>query len=263
MDYIACNALDHSMIRQLETLNILTDYEPFYAASVTGTFRHFFLCLSHGRILSFLSLLPLSDTSVEITGYTHPGHRHKGYFSQLLQNALWELSLSPIRDILSDRPLNFPFVLSTPAYSEYLMSLSPEDYFSPVDSCTKASAGTSSSCTTEITEYCIPNQDCTEYIYVLHVSSIPAGLLKISHDANSPCACLHHVQIRKSMRSHGYGKRLLNGALKMFFEENTCNILLHVTSNNTPAVKLYTNTGFQIIQSLDYFHLHPAEQSHQ
>lgn len=263
MDYIACNTLDNSIIRQLEELRTLTGYEPFFAASAAGSFRHFHILLSDGKIISFLGLLPLSETSVEITGFTHPAHQGKGCFTQLLQNALRELSLTQVKEILADRRLDFPFVQSLPAYSEYLMSLSPEQ-FTPHSGVRSEASGSNDDNIflkdIEIIEYCSHDNTAAEYVYVLSVNSSPAGLLKISHENASPSACLHHVQIRKSMRGHGYGKSLLEGALKIFFEENTCDVLLHVTGRNIPAVKLYENAGFQIIQSLDYFYLHPAEQ---
>lgn len=249
MEYIACNQLDNSIIRQLEEHSLLNGYEPFFARSIDGVFHHFHLLVLDGQLIAFIGILPISEVCVEITGYTHLPYRHQGHFSHLLKNVLTELSATSITEILADRMLKFSFLHCTPAHSEYLMKLSRKKF-----------APSLNMNNVEILEYCNLFESFKEYIYVLESDSIAIGLLKITLDAETTSACLHHVQIRKSMRKKGHGKRLLIGALRMFFEENDCDILLHVTGTNTPAVTLYQNTGFQIIQSLDYFRLHLAEQ---
>lgn len=249
MEYIACNRLDNSIITQLEEDSIHNDYEPFFATSINGTFMHFHLLMSDNRVVSFIGIMPISETSVEITGYTRKAYRHQGHFSFLLKHVLTELSHSAVTEILTDCMLDFPFAKCVPAHSEYLMLLK-KDHFVP----------TANTADTEILEYCDSYESCKEYTYVLQKDSQPIGLLKITLEETSATSCLHHVQIRKSKRQSGYGKRLLAGALHMFFEENDCDILLHVTGTNIPAVTLYQKTGFRIIQSLDYYHLHLAEQ---
>lgn len=248
MKYFACNTLSEKNINQILNLTGTTDYIPFFVSKIPDSYNHFHFFMSQKQIVSFLGIMPISDTAVEITAFTQYEYRHQGLFSNLLKNALTELNQSYITDIYSDQKLNFPFISNKYSHSEYLMQLKDTDKLStdnPYDN-------------TEIIEYSFPEENSTEYCYVIMENSTALGLLKITREENS--ASLHHVLIRKSFRGKGYGKRLLVGALKMFSEENQCNILLHVTSTNIPAVNLYRQTGFMIIQSLDYYRLHPEEQ---
>lgn len=255
MLYIASNTLSSEICSQLNQLSENTDYEPFFAECVNYPYNSFHYLCKDDTIISFIGLMPVTHSNapaVEITGLTAKKYQHKGYFKTLLKHALKELSITNISHILSDRRLNYPFIQNTFSHSELLLQLK---YTACLDTISNTSFEPDDSI--EILEYIYEYDTYEEWIYVITINNIAAGILKFTvNDA----ACLHHVFIRKSFRNKGYGKRLLVGALKMFANENHCHIILHVTSSNTAAVKLYQNAGFKIIQSLDYFTLHFLEE---
>lgn len=240
MKYISTNTLDENVLSQLIDLCDSYDYEPYFAAHIESEHPHFYYVMDENRLISFLSLMPSEKNSVELSAFTYPKYRHQGYFSTLLKTALENYP-----QILSDSKINLNFVHNTISHSEYLMSISPSEFHKPEG--------------VEIIEYVYEYEDECEYIYVLMTDNLAAGLLKITRGSDHT-ACLHHVFIRKPYRRKGYGKGLLKGALELFFMENNCNIILHVTGTNTAACKLYNSLGFEIIQSLDFYLLEQAEE---
>lgn len=249
MNYYAENKLTSKELSVLDKLSGSCSYVPFYVPEITGYYHHFHFIKENDEILSFLGIMPVSENTVEITALTHPSVRHHGYFTFLLKNVMFELSAFRIGNILSDRKLDFPFLQNSYSHSEYLMQLpfSTDFLFHP-----------------EIMEYTSESDNQQNYLYLITDCEKTAGFLRITRDTGSSSACLHHVFIRKSFRGLGYGKRLLTGALALFFQKNSCDILLHVTSTNTAAVHLYQESGFHIAESLDYFTLRiPEEPVHQ
>lgn len=239
MKYISTNTLDENILKQLSDLYDSYDYEPFFAAHIESELPHFYYILDETKLISFLSLIPSEKNPVELCSFTYPEHRHNGYFSTLLK-----MALENFPQILSDSQINLNFVHNTISHSEYLMRISPCEFHKPEG--------------IEIIEYVYDYEDECEYIYILMINNLAAGLLKLTCNSDDT-ACLHHVFIRKSYRRKGYGKGLLKGALELFFMENNCNIILHVTGKNTAACRLYSSLGFEIIQSLDFYLLEQAE----
>lgn len=237
MNYIKTNTLDTNIINQIIDFANKNDYEPFWADELCGEFNHFHYITENGQLLSFIGIMPTSENSIEITGFTAPSFRHQGHFSRLLKEALAEISATNL-SIYCEEKLTYTFTNVRHAYDNYMMIL---------DSKNRETYESGD----EILEYCYEYETFTELIYVLVENSIPLGLLKIHLMGDS--ACIHHVAIRKPFRGLGYGKRLLNGALKIFFKENDYDIVLHVTSNNTAAVNLYKSAGFILLESLEYY----------
>lgn len=256
MVYISTNSLDNNIIMQLETLSDEIGYEPYFSALENSYHNAFHYYMENGQILSFIGLMPVKSASgntVELTGFTCKTHRHMGLFSSLLKNALTELSDAGINHIISSHNFSYSFINSAFSHSEYLMTLNLSDCDSKPNSLVEDNTNNN----IEILEYVYDYDLYEEWIYVLLVEGIACGMLKFTVDNNT--ACLNHVFIRKSFRSKGYGKRLLIGALNMFSTENPYNILLHVSSTNTVAVKLYKSLNFEITESLDYFELRLEE----
>lgn len=67
------------------------------------------------------------------------------------------------------------------------------------------------------------------------------------------CVCLHHVEIRKSLRKRGLGTALICGLLAQLPAFGITRIILQVSGDNAPALSLYKKTGFAITQSLSYY----------
>ena len=78
------------------------------------------------------------------------------------------------------------------------------------------------------------------------------GYLYISYA--EVCFALFDIEIKENYREMGYGNRLLQTALKDAFKHaNT--VVLHVSSNNIPAINLYQKIGFKTSQKVDMYEL--------
>lgn len=62
---------------------------------------------------------------------------------------------------------------------------------------------------------------------------------------------LYHVEISPDFRRQGLGTWLMETVMQSL-PENT-GLYLHVSADNTPAVKLYKKTGFHITETLSYY----------
>jgi len=63
---------------------------------------------------------------------------------------------------------------------------------------------------------------------------------------------LHHFAIRPSLQSRGYGRSLALESLA-FARKLNCPMKLEVHQDNTAAVKLYRNLGFQVFEDYDTY----------
>ncbi len=246
MNYTRTNRLDNFILTQLDTLPE-TEYMPFYAEYLDAAYCAFHFLTDNDCFISFVGIMPVSTDTVELTAYTAPAFRRQGHFTFLLKKVMQELDRFPSLRILSEQKLLFPFIKNTFSHQEYLMKLNHDATLCPVQDKTAA-----------VLEYIFETPEETEYIYVLKMQSIPLGIMKITRETGSKNACLHHIKIRRPFRNSGYGFLLLSQALTLFRKKITqknCGIVLHVTSTNTAALRLYQKLGFQIIQSLDYYRL--------
>lgn len=241
MNYTKTNSLSTNIINQIIDFANENDYEPFWADIISGKFNHFHYITETGKLVSFIGIMPIAENSVEITGMTLPGHRHCGHFSDLLKKALAELSEHNL-NIFCEQSLDYPFMLTSLEYNDYLMKLSAGNF-------PKAAKAPDY----ELLQYIAEYEDYTELIFVLSTNNEAVGLLKIHQQEYT--ACIHDVIIRKRFRNSGCATKLLAGALEIFAKENSHDLLLHVKSNNVAAVKLYTNAGFEITQSLEYYRI--------
>lgn len=62
---------------------------------------------------------------------------------------------------------------------------------------------------------------------------------------------LYHVEISPDFRRRGLGTRLMEAVMQTLPEN--AGLYLHVSADNTPAVKLYKKTGFHITETLSYY----------
>lgn len=252
MNYTKTSHLNNSILAQLDALP-QTEYIPFYAKYIDTDYSAFHFLTENSRLVSFIGIMPVSTDTAELTAYTVPAFRSQGHFKFLLENVMRELARFPSLQILSEQKLLFPFIKNTVSHQEYLMKLNHDTHLDIEQNKTAA-----------VLEYVFETPGESEYVYVLKKQKTPLGIMKITHEAGSKTACLHHIKIRRPFRGRGYGFLLLSRALDLFRHttaKKNCDMVLHVTSTNTAAFHLYQKLGFQIIQSLDYYLL--EEQIHQ
>lgn len=251
MDYTATNRLDNFILTQLNALP-QTEYIPFYIEYINRDYSSFHYLTENKRLISFIGIMPAAADTVELTAYTVPTFRRQGHFTFLLKKVMQELTCFPTLRILSEQKLSFPFIKNTVSHQEYLMRLTPDSSYAA----DQMKAVT-------ILEYAFKAPEESEYIYVLKKQNTALGIMKITWETGSKTACLHHIKIRPAFRNQGYGFLLLSHALTLFrkkYTQKNCAIVLHVTSTNTAALRLYQKLGFEIIQSLDYYRLEAPDR---
>lgn len=214
------------------------DYQPF-----TSQIPTFFAAIeqtpdSNQSIISCIVLYPFDDELMELNGLTHPDMRNKGYFSKLLFYAFKELSKNNIHTLLSTRTFGYSFTTNTTFSKEYLMTYNGKKIDNKLPR------------HHQICEYIYDYNDYSEYNYVYLSQDTPVAILKIRFFLDTNSGVIHHVMVRKKYRRNGYGKGLLIGALKMFFESIDCKLILHVSGSNIAAFNLYKNNGFSCTQEL-------------
>ncbi|MDO5416670.1 MAG: N-acetyltransferase [Lachnospiraceae bacterium] len=62
---------------------------------------------------------------------------------------------------------------------------------------------------------------------------------------------LYHLEIRQELRGKGWGKQLLAAVLHTL--PYHAQVLLQVSSDNEPALRLYQKTGFRLTETLSYY----------
>ncbi len=78
------------------------------------------------------------------------------------------------------------------------------------------------------------------------------GWLFLARDDSS--FSLFDIEVNEDYREKGYGNRILQTALRDAFKY-VDKVLLHVSSNNTPAINLYEKNGFKILETIDLYEL--------
>lgn len=58
--------------------------------------------------------------------------------------------------------------------------------------------------------------------------------------------------VNTKYQGKGYGKKILQYTVNRGLEQNAAGVNLNALANNTSALKLYLNTGFEVVQAQDY-----------
>jgi ribosomal protein S18 acetylase RimI-like enzyme len=88
--------------------------------------------------------------------------------------------------------------------------------------------------------------------FVATHNGVPAGLaFVLVHGENDKTACIYQMWVSSSERGQGIGKSLMSNIISWAKKSNLQNILLSVTTTNTPAISLYTSVGFKSCSELE------------
>ena len=227
--------------------------------------------------VSFLSLFCPDGKTAEISGFTHPAFRNRGYFSVLLKEALTEakktfgepefafqaLSSDPdTAAYLRARGLSF-------SHSECLMvkdipevpAVSSGDPLSPVrivpSSDRKLLARLHE---TSFTEEALPVQgyidtvladDQTTSYLILGEDETAVGLFHLTNDGTDRIFYFMGLGIVPTLRRKGLARASLIALFQAL--PGSSRLYLQVSTENEPAFRLYEGLGFQIETKLDYY----------
>ncbi len=234
-----------------------------------------FFLLHHDQILvSFLSAFFPTPEEVEFSGFTHPDHRSRGFFSLLVKRALAQYAALPFTRALFTAEAT---VASGQAYlasrypeierSEYLMSLDSAQYRPSAQPGTLASvdrtnAEEAARLMSRIFGSDLPRSrervslmllEHGRRVFIYHRRGLTLGVLNAQLGPPNSYM-IYGVGIAPQHRGQGHGKAMMHLALTELFKEADT-LTLEVESTNEHAITLYTNLGFTPVMQMDYHRL--------
>ncbi len=238
----------------------------------------FFLLYDQKQLVSVLTIFQMNEREAEISGYTLPDKRKKGYFTALLNAAEEELLDFDIYDMVFVAEPNSTSgkmaALSLGASfikSEYLLRLKLEDYtkkyseflsnlnfiVTPLTSkdIMQAAYIHSEIFKTEFqeSEELIQNvleSDCM-VCYGAKLEEELIGICNVNYGKNK--ASIFGYGVIPRFQGKGYGKGLINYVLRQLIKDKVSEVTLQVSSNSKNAMKIYNYLGFQIVTQYDYY----------
>ncbi|GAA4652882.1 GNAT family N-acetyltransferase [Anaerocolumna aminovalerica] len=238
----------------------------------------FFLLYDQKQLVSVLTIFQMNEREAEISGYTLPDKRKKGYFTALLNAAEEELLDFDIYDMVFVAEPNSTSgkmaALSLGASfikSEYLLRLKLEDYtkkyseflsnlnfiVKPLTSkdIMQAAYIHSEIFKTEFqeSEELIQNileSDCM-VCYGAKLEEELIGICNVNYGKNK--ASIFGYGVIPRFQGKGYGKGLINYVLRQLIKDKVSEVTLQVSSNSKNAMKIYNYLGFQIVTQYDYY----------
>lgn len=225
------------LCKQFEDLEGLLFLEP--ELNLFPEFPCFYLLYENSILISFLSIFIPNEKECEIYAYTHPDYRKRGYFTNLFECALSQIEKFEIESIYfvnepgSNSGKSALTKINTQlASSEYIMKWDPEFIPSPKNILTL-----------EVNDSC-------EY-FKARLNQEVIGECCVDH--SDSCSTIYDFEILSSKRGRGYGKEMLLLILDHLAQMNYKNIVLHVSSTNKAAYRLYSTNGFAVLKQVDYW----------
>lgn len=239
----------------------------------------FFLLYNNSQLISMLSMyLPTRD-EVEITAYTLPKYRGKGYFKSLLSNAVEELRKFGVPDILfvcENSSISGKGVmgalLAEYDHTEYFMRFhrasytclnsqrlklvktEPENLEKSIAAYMKV-FGDSYKESKDIVESCLALKTREQYLGILDEEIIG----RVSVNLEDEDVSIFGFGIVPEHRRKGYGRELLHLIVDNLSQRGSSDIIIDVNSENANALELYEKTGFHIDVAYEYFRMKVSE----
>ena len=230
----------------------------------------FYLLYEEDRLMAFLSLFIPLEEEAEVSAYTLPGQRKKGYFHLLLKKAAEELEKYKIGRILFvHEPLgtDAKHILETLrteyAYSEYLMAFDRAGFQKH-----SGALRLELSAATDIPEIAALDSELFGNDYEESVSIIQKSLdsptIKVysaflgdkriglcNANTENGNSSIFGVGISPKYQGKGHGREMLHLLLEQLMQVSG-DITLEVSSTNSIAFRLYLTSGFRVKTQFDY-----------
>ena len=207
----------------------------------TEATQHILLFDETEHLVSILGMVALADSLMECSAFTLPAFRRRGYFSQLLTAALELFEECYIVFAVDESCTDTIAVLQALEAEldsrEHLMEFRMDDRLSvqtihPENTLTLQQA---------------------DGQWVLNYHHTPVGQCETT-PISAEGVCFHHVLIDDTYRGQGFGYDFVTLLLRYFAKQSVTYVLLHVSDQNTAAMKLYQKTGFRITGTLSYYY---------
>lgn len=230
-----------------------------------------FLYYCNDELVAYLGISSFGGSNIgEINGMSHPKIRRKGLFKQLFQLVIDECERRKFKKVLllSDGKSNsgvgfINSVLGEYDFSEYRMKLNNRSNIEIASSIRLREAeekdGKEISRQNalffnhlEEVEWSLDKErELNQITYMVELEDKVIGKIKISYDGSS--AFISGVGILPDFRGKGFGKATLTEAIHIINTKNIYEIQLDVECENSTALNLYRDCGFEEVSVMNYY----------
>lgn len=266
-------------IRQLES--ICKEYdkltgEIFLDSSLNfnSDIKSLFLVYEDNKLISLLLMFIPTQDEAEISAFTIPEYRRRGFFKALLAKAINELKKYEVPDILfvcepqsldgkaviEKLEANYDFTEYSLKYNK--LNAKPDQYFNKIElyKPTLQDSKTLIHLSQQIFNDSYENAESMimkefeskfrqQYLGVINGEFIGIGGISFEQDG----AYIFGFGIIPKYQGKGFGKAMLKLMLKSLVEQNIEKIMIDVNSENETAFNLYRKYGFEVQTAFEYF----------
>lgn len=234
-----------------------------------------FLYYQDGKLVGYLGAASWGKKEKEMTGMVHPDYRRRGIFRALFEAAKEELGARDVQKLIfiCEEPSQAGRAfLSTAgaefAYAEHLMELetfhergivkeglsmrraTPDD-LEAIVAILAADSGNTDETRAWVAH--LMSQPEKHHFYYATLNGKPLGTLRL--DFLDDDVEIYAFEVRMGYRGLGYGRQMLEEAIRIARSQNSKPIRLDVDTTNTNAIGLYRSVGFKVITTYNYYQL--------
>jgi ribosomal protein S18 acetylase RimI-like enzyme len=233
-----------------------------------------FLYYEDNRLAGYLNVEGWGSKDREVTGMVHPDYRRRGIFSALLaaveeacrQRDVQKLIL--VCEHASQSGVAFAHAIGAQhEFSEHEMVLGTfrerhnvhkgldirQANKNDLDAIVSILATDSGNVESISRWVAILFEDPSSRLYLATLDGKPLGCLRL--DFMSDQVGIYAFEVRLGYRGRGYGRQMLEEAIRTIRAESQKRIMLDVETDNSNAIGLYLSCGFEIITTYDYYDL--------
>jgi ribosomal protein S18 acetylase RimI-like enzyme len=262
-------------------ITLCNNYEGLHMRLDMGALRHRsgnetndFLYYEDGILVGYLFVEGWGSRDRELTGMVHPDFRRRGIFRFLLTAAKEECQQRNAQKLIlvcehfSKSGLAFVNALGAHhEYSEHEMVLGTfrerrnyskrlhirQANSSDLDAIVSVLATDSGNVESVNRWVAKLFEEPTSRFYLATLDQKPLGCLRL--DFMSDQVGIYAFEVRLGYRGLGYGRQMLEEAIRAISAETQKRIMLDVETDNTNAIGLYLSCGFEIKTTYDYYGL--------
>ena len=233
-----------------------------------------FLYYEDGILAGYLFAEGWGSRDREIAGMTHPDYRRRAIFSSLLAATIDACRQRDVQKLIlvceQFSQSGLAFVQSMKAqheYSEHEMALGTfrerrkthkgldirqanKNDLEAIVSILATDSGNVESISQWVAKLF---EESTSCFYLATLEEKPLGCLRL--DVMSDQVGIYAFEVRLGYRGLGYGRQMLEEAIRTIGSEGQKSIMLYVETDNTNAIGLYLSCGFEIKTTYDYYNL--------
>jgi len=233
-----------------------------------------FLYYEDGILVGYLFAEGWGSRDREIAGMIHPDYRRRGIFSSLLAAATDECRQRDVQSLIlvcehfsRSGLASVHSIKAQYEYSEHEMVLGTflerwrvqkglnirqanRQDLEAIVSILATDSGNVESISQWVAKLF---EEPTSRLYLATLDEKPLGCLRL--DFMSDQVGIYAFEVRLGYRGLGYGRQMLEEAIRSIRSESQKRIMLDVETDNTNAIGLYLSCGFEIKTTYDYYNL--------